>query len=248
VHLATAAWLLISCGSPVSPAAEAYQSAVNGIQALHSGLSLPEHFRQPGAVRTGEEFDPNQYFGVLKHIHMQTGYTLDYVYRYDDFGGLPIFYSRPVTQERYPTSDAMYQGLGPGVKTDDYLAWVETDGSEAGFFELSVLRRMGGQFYLWWHAAYNDAEIVCTPSGLDQVFSQPGLATKVPDDIQTKARRLNLAPRVTMNSTSVNVDLVYFSKSTGFVGLHTTYSRSFPHQVLEEKSEVLLKYDFGVIY
>lgn len=246
-QLAVIVSILISCGAPASPTAAAYQASVDGVQALHAGQTIPDHFLQPGAVRTGEEFDPNRYFGVLTHISMETGYTLDYVYRIDDFAGLPILYARSTTSERYPTSDSLYKDL-QGVKIDDYLAKVQTDGSEAGFFELALLRRMGGEFYLWWHAAYNDAVIVCTTSGLDQIFSSLGESTPVPTDIQNKARKLSLAPRVTIHSTSVDVDLVYFSKSTGFVGLHTTLSRTFPHQVLDEKSEVLLKYDFGVVY
>lgn len=247
LRMTAAAAILTSCTSPASPFAAAYQASVDGIQELHASQKIPDHFMQPGAVRTGEEFDPNRYFDVLTHISMEKGYTLDYVYRIDDFGGLPILYARSASRERYPTIDSLYQDL-PGVKIDDYLEKVQTDGSEAGFFELAVLRRMGGEFYLWWHAAYSDAVILCTTSGLEQIFSSQGQPSPIPADIQARARKLSIAPRIVIKSTSVDVELVYFSKSKGFIGLHTTFSRSFPHKVLEENSEVLIKYDSGVVY
>jgi hypothetical protein len=80
-----------------------FQATLDTWARLRRDLVCPEHFMKPNATRTGGEFDAHSYFTVLKHIQMQEGYVLDYVYAYRNLGGHPILYARRTEQTRYAT-------------------------------------------------------------------------------------------------------------------------------------------------
>ena len=68
-------------------------------------------------------------------------------------------YARPEAQEPFKTEAELEAAPETG-----YLDYVQTDGSEEGFFQLALLTLMGDQFYLWWHANYNDQQIMASPN------------------------------------------------------------------------------------
>ncbi len=233
--------------TPSSPPGLDCTTIVDGMHALRAGLSIPDHFMDEVPVRTGSEFDPNQYFTVLTHLSMPPGMTLDYVYHRDWLGAFPILYARPLDQPRF----AIEADLAAAGASTDYLASVQTDDSPQGYFEWVALGIMGNQFYLYWHANYNDIQIVCDRQqaiaiarSLDSGFGQP-----MPPIDWMRIRLLNdVEPAVTIGEQTVEVRLVTFSHWGGFSRLTVSIQRAFPHTILDTQREVLIPYDCGILF
>jgi len=220
-------------------------------EVLHTVGPFPEHLMQHNAQKTGEEFDANRFFSVLPHLSMQPGYVLDYVYFYEDMIGEPVLYGRPIDQPPYDTYADYLRALGLPSSTSlraiqyRYLDHIVTDGSEEAFFELVVLRIMGGQFYQYWHAAYNDQKILCDRAGLEALFAQPPAFTQLPLDIRQKARALDFTPVIEMNETTVSVRVITFTNWGGFIEESYTFRREFPHETVNVEKKTLVEYDCG---
>lgn len=233
--------------TPSQEAIEA-QRTVDAMVALKRDLEFPEHFQSDEVARTGDEFDVTQYFTVLQRLSMEPGYVLDYVYHMNGMGGFPILYARKANEPSYRTESEYTEASERGA-AGPYLDHVQVDGTPEGFFQLVVLRIMGGQFYLYWHAAYNDARIICTPDALEALLSQPTMFDKeLPANVQRAARKLDVAPVVEMGADAVTVRVVIFTNWGGFIRRSYTISRAFPHQILAEEEETLVEYDCGVMF
>lgn len=233
--------------TPSQEAIEA-QRTVDAMAALKQGLEFPEHFRSGDAARTGDEFDVAQYFTVLQHLSMEPGYVLDYVYHMDGMGGFPILYARKADEPAYRT-EAEYTEASERGAAGSYLDHIQVDGTPEGFFQLVVLRIMGGQFYLYWHAGYNDAQIICTRDALEALLSQPTMfGEELPGNVQRAARKLDVAPVVEMGADTVTVRVVIFTNWGGFIRCSYTISRAFPHRILAEEEETLVEYNCGVMF
>ena len=111
----------------------------------------------------GERFDVNEYFTVLTHLAPEAGYVLDYVYFAPGGDGLPKVYARQEGERPFATYSE-YEKAG----VEDYLSNIQVDGTAEGYYELAVLSIMGEQFYLSWHAEYNDWEVVSS-KGFDYI-------------------------------------------------------------------------------
>jgi hypothetical protein len=244
--IATCVFLLsVACG-PIfrsAPPSAAWQSTVDELSALQSGLEFPKHFADENAVRTGEEFDIGAYFSVLDHLSMEPRYMLDYVYCYDEMGGYPRLYARPEDQPGYVAC-----GDFRGAR-DDYLAHVQTDGTEEGFFQFVLLHVVGGQFYLLWHANYYDDTVVCDRDTVDAIVSaDDGFGEPFSREQKRAARAIVPAPVVEMGDETVTVEIVTFSKWGGFSRETYEIDRSFPHTILDSEFEVLVEYDCGIMF
>jgi hypothetical protein len=168
------------------------QDKVDEMRALIGGQTFPDHFQAENPERTGAEFDPNLYFGVLSHLSMEPGCTLDYVYHWDGMGGYPVLYARPLDQPRYRTESEF---SAAGGTYGQWLEHIQADGSEEGYFELVLFSQMGGQFYLWWHANYNDVTIVADSRGLDAILdTDESFGIEMPAGTKQQARALDLTP------------------------------------------------------
>ena len=217
---------------------------MDAFQALTTDLEFPNHFQEENAVRTGGEFDANRYFDILDHLSMETGYALDYVYQFDGMGGYPVLYARPLDAPPLRTF-AEYEQAAPG----DYLEHVQADGTDEAFFQLTVLRVMGGQFYLYWHAGYFDHEVVADGARLDALLQETGeFCGEWQPQAQRQARALELAPVVEALNDRVAVTVVVFSKWRGFTSRTYTFAKTFPHQLLDSADEVLVEYECNVVF
>ncbi len=257
--------LLTSCGSP--PATTSSDDAVTSAQAIVRAVAgvqpsgrIPDHFRTDAPaeiVRNADDFDVAAYFGVLDHLSVEPGWVVDYLYEMEGIGGRPFIYARPADRAPY-TSFNEYVAEAPpsGPETaerdysTDYLSHIKIDDTREGYFQFVALLMMGDQFYLYWHAGYNDGAIVggeealeMTISAADSAFENAGL----PGSVKKQARRLDLTPTVEFpdDSTAV-VRVVTFSMWGGFEESKYTISRQFPHTILREDSETLIEYDCGV--
>jgi hypothetical protein len=234
----------VACGliSRSTPPSAAWQSTVDELSALQSGLKIPKHLTDENAARTGEEFDVNAYFTVLDHLSMEPGYVLDYVYCYDGMGGYPRLYARHEDEPRFVTCGD-FRG-----DRDDYLAHVQTDDTEEGFFQFALLHVVGGQFYLYWHAGYYDDRVVCDRETVDAIVATDGGCDPFSAQQRRAARAIAPAPVVEIGDETVTVEIVTFSKWGGFSRETVEVDRSFPHTILDSDSEVLVEYECGIVF
>ena len=253
--------LLVSCAAPAPtpipapspmPEPSALQSTVDAIRALKRGLDFPEHLQQKDAVKTGEEFDINQYFTVLTHLSMQSGYVLDYVYLYDGMGGQPIIYARKVDQAPYLTYSEYVNSEGkilPRESLTRTMDKIQVDGTADGFFEFIAFYTLGNQLYLYWHAMYNDAIIICDHTGLEATLTAlDNWDSPLPPYAKQAARALDFRPIVELEDNTAIVKIVIFTKWGGFIQESYTISRDFPHRILERESKTLVDYLIGIVF
>ena len=196
---------------------------------------------------TEEAFDVGRYFEVLTHLSMQEGHTLRWVYREDDLGGSPVLYALPAGKEPF----ASLAEVPAGVELPSPFEHLRADGTERSFFELVVFRIMAGQFFLVWHAAYNDAQIVCDADAAQAIvegINAEGFCTKLSAAQQAQVRAVSaVEPQVRLTAGSAIVEVVVFSKWGGFSRHTYTILRSFPHRI-EVQRESLVRYRCGIIF
>lgn len=162
------------------------------------------------------DFEINQYFKILDRLSMEEGYVLDYRYHLSSPHGNPIMYARQKSEKR----DVSIGGTMPKyIKSgaDAYLAHIKTDGSRESFIQLAVLQLIGGNFYFYWHAFYDDVSIY----------------SRIP-------------AVVSYSSDKVSVSL-FVETHVAHVAIYTlTVKRDFPHlYVSEDRSRVIPK--FGAV-
>jgi hypothetical protein len=240
---------------PLSPC----QQIVADVAALWIDYPFPERLLEADAVKTGEEFDVNAYFSVLDHLSVQPGYVLDYAYDYNGSGGSPVIYAKPEDQDPYLTFSEYYADtIGNRtweewfeVSRLEYMDHIQVDDTEAGFFQYVVLRKMGTQFYLVWHANYNDDRIICDQGLLEELvasLAEPEFGLALSPELQDQARALDLEPRVEIGEDTVEVRVVIFTMWGGFIEERYAITRSFPHKVIKEETETLVPYDCGILF
>jgi hypothetical protein len=219
---------------------------VSAVASLQPG-DIPEHLSNTG-IKRGDEFDVNQYFNVLTHISMQEGYILDYVYQNDSLGGFPMMYARPVDQISY----ASVADIPENTQLPDFREHLDVEDVEQGYFEYVVMNIMANQFYLFWHANYNDTRLICNSRQVNEIVAQVssgdfGVAMDLPS--QAKARMLrNIEPVVRLTGDVAVVEVITFSNWGGFYRYTYTISRGVPHTIVDLKQENLVPYDCGIMF
>jgi len=227
------------------------EHVVDGLMAVTGNLEVPEHLVQEGALKRGDEFDAQTYFTVLDSLSMEPGYVLDYVYRFEGIGGNPVLYARPESQAPF----AAYEDLAAAQSDPEntFLRHVQIDstpGHPEGFLQFVALEITGEQFYLYWHALYNDALILCTRDAMEKVLitldGSFGAAMSEAD--KERMRAVDPEPWVSAGDGSVQVRVVTFSKWGGLVERIYTITQAFPHLILRVQTTPLVEYDCGVMF
>jgi hypothetical protein len=241
--------LLSACGPAAkeSGAISTCRLTMDAMTVLMSGLEFPANFQTENPVKAGGEFDVMQYFKVLDHLSMQPGYVLDYVYHFDGMGGYPVLYARPAEQPPYPTE----ADLPASEASKKYLEYVQVDETPESYFQFVVLSMMGRQFYLYWHADYNDSQIVCERADVRRILSSLdgdfGYRIAIPSWFKAFLLK-NISPSVKINSETVEVQLVTFTHWGGFYLQTYTLNRSVPHTIQDVQEKNLVPYDCGVMF
>lgn len=193
------------------------------------------------------DFDVNRYFEVLTHLKTHDGYTLDYVYSSDGLGGYPLLYARPMDQKPFQTPDDFDEAKPPS-----YISAVEADGTPESYLQLSILALMGSQFYLSWHANYNDAQVLCGSSDIERIISENAksdFGAKLTSTQKREARAISQpGPMVTIDGERVTVSMLIFTNWGGFVRRTYTITEPFPHAILDVHNETLVEYNCGVMF
>ena len=138
------------------------------------------------------------------------------------------------------------------MKASDFRDYVEIDDTEQGYFEYVVMDIMARQFYLYWHANYNDTEIVCNRGEVNDIVdrvSSGDFGYAMEPAQQTKARTLkNIEPVVNLTGDVATVQFITFTKWGGFYRETYTINRAFPHTIIDVKQENVVPYDCGVMF
>jgi hypothetical protein len=237
---------------------------VDGIRSLLTGLSLPEHFayqREGDFIRHEGDFDPNAFLTVLTHLNMFPNYTLDYIFIDAGLGGYPQLYARLKDYAPYTEPDVYQQSLqmvtpAPSFfsqldPSKAYLDRVLTDGTPESYLEYLLLANYGDQFYLAWHANYNDSMILCDSSDLillNEEVKTFGDSQTLPADVLSASQKLDLTPTVRMDENQVIIRYVFFSKWAGFIEEIYTLDRTNPYLVINRHTTPLVEYNCGIMF
>ena len=225
------------------------RETITALYDLRSGLSFPEHFSQENPSRQGGEFDPNRYFETFSHLQMQEGYVLDYVYHQDGMGGYPVLYARLVDQSPYATES---EYASAGSDQPDYLTLVEPQDSPEGYFEYAAFAIVANQFYLDWHANYNDWKVLCSQDDVEEIIkkfdSDDSYGIPMTAKQQRQARSIKSPqPFVELSDETATVKTLVFTKWGGFYRRTLTIRRA-DHSILDEQDEPLVEYDCGIMF
>jgi hypothetical protein len=241
--------LFSACGpaSKYSEAISTCRATQDAMAALFGGLEFPKNFQSENPVKTGGEFNVMQYFTVLDHLSMQPGFILDYVYHYDGMGGFPVLYVRPSGQPPYATE----ADLATVGETSSYLDYIQADDTPESYLQFVMLSMIGSQFYLYWHADYNDSQIVCDKVAVSNIVSSLngdfGYRISLPSLIRA-AMLKDVGPVVNIGAQVVEIRLMTFTRWGGFFQDTYTLTRSFPHAIQGIQEKNLVPYECGVMF
>lgn len=223
------------------------REATSTIRQMHENLRFPPSFSQSNATKRGGEFDANQIFEALPHLRMREGFTLDYVYHQDGMGGYPLLYARPLDQRPY-LNEAEYKAA---PEQPDYRSFLIPQDSAAGYFDYAVFTTTANQFYLDWHANYNDWRVLCDSADIEDVIRS--VAERSPSRPMTPAQQQaaraipDPGPASELGDKTATVTMLVFTKWGGFYRRTLTFSRA-DHATLDERDQPLVEYDCGVAF
>ncbi len=230
------------------PSGLSCERTVSAIKQMRSDLRFPPYFSKENPAKRGGEFDPNRYFEALPDLKMQDGFTLDYVYHQDGMGGYPVLYARPVDQVPY-LNESEYKAASDHP---NYLEFVVPQDSPEGYFGYAVFAMTANQFYLDWHARYNDWQVVCGTKDVNDIINstEGGGSNGRPMSAQQQkdARAIESPqPSVVMNDDTATVTMLVFTKWGGFYRRTLTIGRA-DHSIRDEQDRPLVEYECGIAF
>lgn len=259
--------LMLACSGGVAPSER--QATVNAV--IEVAAQTDCSGQTSDSPDTREHCELPDFFSVLHHLTMEEGYVLGCVHHRVRLGARPVLYARPKDRPPLRSYDEFVEALGSGdeslrseyagidrSRTDvtrrsghiwqRWLTSVRTDGSEDGFFELALLRVLGGQFCLVWHTNYDDLLPLCDRTGVEALLKEKHFDRRLPRGVREAARQLDVEPTVALSADAAVVSIVVFTKWGGFLKRTITFSRDFPHTILDETEETLVEYECNVLF
>lgn len=106
----------------------------------------------------GVGFDVNRFLKVFDKIKLKEGFILDYTYHSGRLGGEPLIYTRKKDAPRLSTKE--YLEKYGSVDTRPYLKAITIEINPESFFQIAIFSQVVHQFYLYWHANYNDHQFI----------------------------------------------------------------------------------------
>jgi hypothetical protein len=225
------------------------RETIAAVGRLKIGLKLPQYFSQENPTKQGGEFDPNRYFEAFSHLRMQEGYVLDFVYHQDGMGGYPLLYARSATHPPYATESEYAAATSD---QPDYLSFVLPQESPEGYFEYAAFAMLANQFYLDWHANYNDWRVMCGKDNIEEIIQsfegKDSFGIQMTAAQKRQARAIdNPQPSVELSAETATVRMLVFTKWGGFYRRTLTIRRS-DHSIVAEQDEPLVEYDCGIMF
>ena len=212
------------------------------------------------SLQQKENFNPQDYFQVMTHLSVAPGYRLDDVYYQDEMGGYPLIYARKEDEKAYLSYEEYLSHFNEADKTEpaersfsnnaDYLKVVRIDNSPESYFEYVALATIGNQFNLFWHAGYNDTQIICFSEDIAAVQNdlKNTFQIEFPEDLLQKAQKIDFTPTVEIENEQVTLRYVSFTKWGGFFENTYTLEKNNPDKIIESQSIPLLEYNCGIAF
>ena len=202
----------------------------------------------------GLGFDVNRFLIIFDKIHLKKGCLLDYAFHHGGIGGEPLIYARKEDQPRLSAEKYIkkYKGM-----RKPYLKEITIEISPEAFFQVAVFSQVIHQFYLFWHAAYNDDQFIFNLPVLEWILekiSNKGSgyprdfgSEQKSDEVDTKnVRDLSLAPQITIKEEGAEVKCVMFSEWKGLY--YNVFLITWPEITVKNQEEVILPYDCGICF
>lgn len=228
-----------------------YGDLIDEIEAYQVYAELPKNIDEIQEKKSN--FDVNNYFEFCKHIKPIKGYKADYIYYKDFLTGYPVIYTYNENNKPEIDYNKIYSIKEGELITKEMpifflenrlLDYVEMDGSKQGYLEYAVLDKIGEQFLLYWHACYNEHVIVESKNQLNSILKR---VKNVDDEFKEKATKLQIKPVYKYDDNVLKLSILCFSDWTGFFN-EIYYFDKQNKQFIRKETELLIKYDCGVIY
>jgi hypothetical protein len=234
------------------------EKVVNGIQNLQT-IKIPDHLisapddsfggEEPTGkevlypTSTGSEFDPNAYFGVLRHIALPNEYCLGYTYSRTEMDGCPcLCICKKSTRHIYTILRSPFW--------QNKLEIIQLDGSPESFIDLVIFLNLAGQFYIYGHPHYCDVHIIATAEDLENLIKisehKPVFFKPFSEEWKDEARKLFSVPIVEMTDDIVKVTYCIFRQWGGFSRIRDSIHRTPPNLRFKHETEAELHYDCGI--
>ena len=269
--------LIIINISPFILCQNTWQNKVNKIIELQQKyIKPPEHFFNDTLYRLDNEFDPMNYFKILKNIRIEPGLVLDYIFFYDTAGGTPLLYTRNSYSKPFTTLEQYKDSLNvelPEMSMKPKQLFYDKlfiEDSKDGYFEFAIIKIMGGQFYQYWHSLYNDTTIVCNISAAKRLLKEMydeairfnelsrgssylnvDTLNKHTDEyykaILNDIERIDFEPKIALFSDTALIKVIVFSKFGGLFEKTFLISRKYPHEIIQDNTIRILYFSVGYV-
>jgi hypothetical protein len=239
------------------------------MDALHKNLGLPEHLTPYDSdgditdpVLQKGDFNVSKYLDKLQYLSIEEGRVLEYVYNFDGMGGFPILYVRQKTSQPFVNVSQWRDASCSTTSCKNYLDDIVIDDTPEGYMQFITLAIMGDQFYLWWHALYNDYQLIWNQNKMEAILETLPKAGEngAADDLYSinKAeaetlRGMDFTPTILYNNANPNVvriQVVVFTKWGGFI--RRTYkvkrNKGSGARIKNVQEKVLVEYSVDYVF
>ena len=226
--------------------------------------------------KSDSEFNIYHYFDIMDYLKLEQEWLVDYLYMQQRLGGEPLIIAYPESKKleykkiidkinnNKPDSKAQENELENIIRTflnfddvDNYLTHIRLEPGEESYLQFVILAELGSQFALFWHAAYNDKEFICTLEKAKKIIDRIGRQDKDINHIENnqfdqqtieKVKEIYFEPEIDMSDDKVVVRLVFFTKWGGFIEAKYIVKKTFPHKIIKRETNNLVEYDCGYVY
>lgn len=242
--------LVVLSGCKITSAVEGQDKSVRVcrnttklILSTYQNLKIPDHFRSEHPIKKDGDFEIGSLVKELDFVKINEGFQVDYVYSYRNAMGRPLVYSLPAAKPNFENEDEYKEG-----KPLSFTYGIESIDQKWGFLQLAILEELGGQFYQYFTAEYDDVLILCDIDDIELLVDRLGSSeVHAPMNWWQKMRAMTISetdPLVTIlrSENLVEVSMLQFSNDTGIIRRTYSYSYSFPHVLKEVKDELIVEY------
>ncbi|MCP6718631.1 MAG: hypothetical protein KJI71_00180 [Patescibacteria group bacterium] len=190
----------------------------------------------------GIGFDVNRFLKVFDKIQLRDGFILDYFYRSGGLGGEPFIFTRKKDNPKLSADG----NLKPRPPLNDIIIEITPE----SFFQLAVFSQVVSQFYLSWHANYNDHQFIFGSEIVEYLLMD------IPEDFRDnfginmkdreKLRAMSFEPQVNIKEEGAEVRCVMFSKWLGFY--YNIFVITWPNITIENSRDIIVPYDCGILF
>jgi len=203
-----------SCkGSLVRIEPEYFQNLLDGIFSLTNEL-VPILYERKGWDGP-KLFDPNSFLDVFDKIRIKDGFVLDYVYDFLNVDAKPGIYTRAKDAPRILLSDGRREFKQDPDIYSKSMNHISFEKSPKGYFQYFLFLQMVGQFYLRWHANYDEVRFVFTKKQLEYINKMIPEIQSLVKSYSEEAGGIDwdefLSPKVEMSEKKVRVSAVRFT-------------------------------------